>query len=47
MPASPRPKGKATKIFYEVLGKPETANKSEQQKKIDKRLIFEETIRAR
>lgn len=49
MPAAPRPKGKATKIAYRVLGKPqnEDQKKSREQSDIDKRLVFEETQRVR
>lgn len=48
MAATPRPKGKPTKIAYAILGKPATMDKKdEKEKKIDKRLIFEETVRAR
>lgn len=45
MPAMPRPSGKATKIAYKVLGTPPNLKqkKSKVQKKINKRLIFEET----
>jgi hypothetical protein len=50
MPAMPRMKGKATKIAYKILGVPANLRKeqkSKEQKKIDKRLLFEETSRAR
>ena len=48
MPSTPRPKGKATKIAYAILGKPETLqNKTPRDSKIEKRLVFEETTRAR
>lgn len=47
MAATPRPKGKPTKIAYAILGKPQSSNKDELSKKIDKRLVFEETVRAR
>ncbi len=49
MPAMLRLKGKATKIAYNVLGKPENLkdNKTYKDKKIDRRLVFEETFRVR
>ena len=45
MPAAPRPKGKAEKIFFEVMGKPKNASdpKKKKNSKIEKKLIFEET----
>ncbi len=49
MPAMPRSKGKATKIAWAILGKPLALDvkKNSRQSKINKRLIFEETIRVR
>ena len=48
MAATPRPKGKPTEIAYKILGKPATMDqKDSKEKKIDKRLVFEETVRAR
>ena len=49
MPAMPRPKGKAMKIAYAILGNPLSTNvkKDAHRKEIDKRLIFEETTRVR
>lgn len=45
MPAAPRPKGKATKIAYAVLGKPQNQydKKNERDQKIDERLLYYET----
>lgn len=47
MPAVPRRKCKATKIIYKILGVPApvAAKKTAKQKKVDERLIFEETSR--
>ncbi len=49
MPAMPRIKGKSTKIAYKILGIPQNIKfkRSEAQQKINKRLVFEETIRVR
>jgi len=48
MPATPRPKGKPTKIAWGILGKPgNMEKKSEKDRKIDKQLIFQETMRVR
>lgn len=45
----PRFEAKATKIAYKILGVPPNiaAHKTKKEKKIDKRLVFEETARAR
>jgi len=44
----PRPKGKATKIAYRVLGKPQNEDqKKRTDTKTEKRLVFEETERVR
>jgi hypothetical protein len=50
MPAMLRFKGRATKIAYSILGKPDNMiddKKSSKEKQIDRRLIFEETTRVR
>ncbi len=50
MPCMPRPKGKARKIAYHILGVPANLrkqHKSPKDKKIDDRLVFEETQRVR
>jgi len=49
MPTMPRVKNKATKIAYKILGMPANIryNKRPFDKKINKRLIFEETARVR
>jgi len=49
MPSMPRMKGKSTKIAYSVLGIPANMlfKKTGAQKKIDRRLVFEETFRVR
>ena len=49
MPSMPRLKGKPTKIAYSILGIPANMlfKKTGAQKKIDKRLVFEETFRVR
>jgi hypothetical protein len=49
MPAMPRPKGKARKIAYKLLGVPANIafKRSKQQKKVNKRLLYEETDRVR
>ena len=49
MPAMPRPKGKAKKIAYKILGTPPNIayKRSKAERKINKRLLFEETIRVR
>jgi hypothetical protein len=49
MPVMPRPKGKATKIAYKILGKPLNMQKQNQIKdsKLQKRLLFEDTERVR
>lgn len=49
MPAMPRAKNKGTKIAFNILGKPLNMNqkRTETEKKINKRLIFEETSRVR
>lgn len=49
MPAAPRPKGIATKVFIKLMGIPENARNVKTPKKVkaNKRLIFEETSMAR
>lgn len=49
MAVAPRPKGKATKIFYDILGKPANMDtkKTPKESKTDKRLTFEDTARVR
>lgn len=49
MPAAPRQKGKALKIFYKVMGKPKNASepKKGKKRKINDRLVFEETALVR
>lgn len=49
MPAAPRPKNKATKIAYAIMGVPANmkSKPTPTQIKIDHRLRFEETTRAR
>lgn len=49
MPAMLRVKGKITKIAYAVLGKPSNMqdNKTKKDRRINERLIFEETYRVR
>jgi len=44
----PRPEGKAKKIAFKILGKPANMQKeSANRKNINKRLLYEETMRAR
>ena len=45
----PRPKDKARKIAYKVLGIPSNIafKRSKEQKKINRRLLYEETFRVR
>lgn len=48
MPAAPRVPGKATKIAYKILGKPSNMiDVSRRDKRIDRRLLYEETMRVR
>jgi hypothetical protein len=50
MPGMLRPKGKPKRIAYKVLGVPENmkeVRKTEREKRIEQRLIFEETVRVR
>lgn len=49
MATAPRVPGKATKIAYLVLGKPDNIafKKNKRQREIDRRLISEETVRVR
>lgn len=45
MPAAPRSKGVARKVFIKVMGVPQNEKniKSAKKKKVNKRLVFEET----
>lgn len=46
----PRPKGKAEKIAWAILGKPlamQKSKKSPRRAETEKRLVFEETTRVR
>lgn len=50
MPVMPRIEGKPKKIAYKILGVPQNiknAKKDAEQKRIDRRLVFEETYRVR
>lgn len=49
MPAMLRPKGKAILVAFKVLGMPANLRdkKSAKQKRINRRLLFEETARVR
>lgn len=49
MPVAPRIPGKAMKIAYKILGKPENLKKDNSAftPEVNKRLIFEETQRVR
>jgi hypothetical protein len=49
MPAMPRPKTKATKIAYKLLGKPANIafKRNKKQQELNERLIFEDTVRVR
>jgi len=49
MPVMPRPRGKATRIAWSILGKPTAmkVKKNRKQSEINKKLIFEETVRVR
>jgi hypothetical protein len=48
MPAMPRIEGPAKKIAYKILGVPANMKKDKKkQEKVNKRLIFEETVRVR
>ncbi len=49
MPAAPRVNNKATKIAYDILGKPQNLKpeRNETQREIDIRLNYEETRRIR
>jgi len=50
MPGAPRPKGKAKKIAYAILGVPQNMiepRKSKEGKWVEKRLVFEDTSRVR
>lgn len=50
MPSAPRQSGKAQKIFEKILGTPPNLRepkKTKNQKKVDRRLLFEETSKVR
>ncbi len=49
MPGMPRISGKAKKIAYKILGTPANQEKKQpkRKRKIQKRLVFEETILSR
>lgn len=49
MPTMPRVRNKATQIAWSIIGKPLSMNvkKKKHQKDINKRLVFEETVRVR
>lgn len=49
MPAAPRWNKKATKIAWDILGKPANMQfkPSKEERRIDRRLLFEETTRVR
>lgn len=49
MPAMPRIPGKGPKIAFKILGVPAplASKKTKEQKEINRRLLFEETWRAR
>lgn len=49
MPSAPRIKNLATKIQYNILGKPANLKhkRTKREKEINKRLLFEESSRAR
>jgi hypothetical protein len=49
MPAMPRPISKATKVAYKIMGIPANIahKRTKEEKKVNKRLFFEETFRAR
>lgn len=50
MPAMPRIEGKGKKIAYHIMGIPQNMiekKKSKEQKHLEQRLVFEETVRSR
>lgn len=49
MPAAPRPKGKAKKIAFNILGKPANMqnDKTPYGKKVDRELTYQETSRSK
>jgi hypothetical protein len=49
MPVIPRMSGKAKKIAYAILGVPANiqSKRTKQQKRVNQRLLFEETVRVR
>jgi len=49
MPAMPRAKGKAKKIAYKIMGVPQNMKykPSKRKRKIDRELLWDETLRVR
>lgn len=49
MPAAPRVKDKSTKIAYKVMGVPANIKhkRNKKEREINRRLLYEETYRAR
>jgi hypothetical protein len=49
MPGMIRPKGKAAKIAFKILGKPANLQfkPNKRQRKANQRLVYEDTMRAR
>lgn len=49
MPSAPRPKGKAKEIAEEVMGIPANMmqKRSTKRKKVNDKLVFEETVKSR
>lgn len=49
MPAMPRALSKATKVAYKIMGIPANIahKRTQAEKKVNKRLLFEETFRVR
>lgn len=49
MPAMPRTKNRATRVAYKIMGVPANVahKRSAAEKKIDKRLLYEDTFRVR
>jgi hypothetical protein len=49
MPAMPRPNTKATKIAFKIIGRPANFDYKQPKpmRKVNKKLLFDETIRVR
>jgi len=49
MPCAPRQKGKATKIAYDIMGKPENMedDKSRKDKKVDRMITWQNNTRVK